>query len=77
MTCEDYERIGKKAAEAEAAFKRKMEAEGSRACPQCKTMVNRTRGCNHIKCKCGKDFCYLCGGDYGYLKDGKCYNYEC
>jgi len=27
-------------------------------------MVEKTEACNHIKCKCGKDFCYACGGDY-------------
>ncbi|KAF2498709.1 hypothetical protein BU16DRAFT_536713 [Lophium mytilinum] len=36
-------------------------------CPSCKTMVERTSGCNHIRCRCGADFCYQCGN--GYVQD--------
>jgi len=30
-------------------------------CPKCKYWVEKTRGCNHMRCRCGADFCYLCG----------------
>lgn len=33
-------------------------------CPKCHQLVEKTEACNHIKCKCGKDFCYACGGNY-------------
>ena len=30
-------------------------------CPRCKFWVEKNQGCNHMKCRCGADFCYLCG----------------
>jgi hypothetical protein len=35
-------------------------------CPAagCGHMVERTEGCNHMRCRCGCDFCYACGSRY-------------
>ncbi|KAI4519780.1 hypothetical protein K525DRAFT_226183 [Schizophyllum commune Loenen D] len=33
-------------------------------CPSCGATVDRTDGCPHIVCRCGAEFCYLCGGLY-------------
>ena len=30
-------------------------------CPYCKNWVEKNEGCDHIACRCGNDFCYLCG----------------
>lgn len=36
-----------------------------KACPTCKTPVEKESGCNHISCIfCGKPFCWLCGRKY-------------
>jgi len=32
-------------------------------CPGCKTGIERSEGCFHIKCHCGTHFCYLCGDE--------------
>ncbi|KAF9888593.1 hypothetical protein FE257_008525 [Aspergillus nanangensis] len=37
------------------------EVEGWRRCPHCRTMVELQHGCNHITCRCGREFCYVCG----------------
>ena len=29
-------------------------------CPGCNTVVELNLGCNHITCRCGTQFCYLC-----------------
>ncbi|KAH7564528.1 hypothetical protein PSV09DRAFT_2417705 [Bipolaris maydis] len=29
-------------------------------CPNCRTMVELTLGCYHMRCRCGKEFCYIC-----------------
>ncbi|KAL1726958.1 hypothetical protein EV714DRAFT_276061 [Schizophyllum commune] len=33
-------------------------------CPSCGATVDRTGGCPHMVCRCGREFCYLCGGLY-------------
>ena len=33
-------------------------------CPSCKVWVERSEGCNHMKCRCGMEFCYSCGSVY-------------
>lgn len=40
---------------------------GMQRCPQCRFWVEKSKGCNHMRCRCGKEFCHLCGADYtGY-----------
>jgi hypothetical protein len=34
-------------------------------CGKCKFWVERNQGCNHMTCRCGYQFCYQCGGQYG------------
>eukprot|EP00455_Lapot_gusevi_P048641 TRINITY_DN6758_c0_g1_i1.p1 TRINITY_DN6758_c0_g1~~TRINITY_DN6758_c0_g1_i1.p1 ORF type:complete len:550 (-),score=-20.03 TRINITY_DN6758_c0_g1_i1:24-1673(-) len=33
-------------------------------CPQCRTPIEKTEGCNHMSCSCGYQFCWLCRGRY-------------
>lgn len=33
-------------------------------CPTCWKWIQRTEGCNHMTCVCGKEFCYVCGKAY-------------
>ncbi|KAL2404685.1 hypothetical protein ABEF93_006890 [Exophiala dermatitidis] len=37
------------------------ELEGWRRCYMCRTIVERNDGCRHMTCKCGGEFCYICG----------------
>jgi hypothetical protein len=30
-------------------------------CPSCMGIFDLWDGCNHVKCKCGKEFCFICG----------------
>ncbi|KAL4915237.1 hypothetical protein BDW62DRAFT_203838 [Aspergillus aurantiobrunneus] len=40
------------------------EKRGWKRCWNCKRMVERRSGCDHMTCVCGKQFCYRCGGRY-------------
>ncbi|KAF7891963.1 hypothetical protein EAF00_008265 [Botryotinia globosa] len=35
--------------------------EGWQRCYSCWSIVELERGCNHVKCRCGAEFCYICG----------------
>lgn len=47
-----------------AAVLRLSTARSWRRCPQCRALVERSGGCNHIRCRCGRQFCYACGLPY-------------
>ncbi|RAH68861.1 Rcat domain-containing protein, partial [Aspergillus aculeatinus CBS 121060] len=40
------------------------EQEGWRRCYSCKAVVQLSRGCNHMRCRCGAQFCYRCGAKW-------------
>ena len=46
-----------------------MRQKNYKQCPFCGNAIEKTEGCNHMKCNCGKQFCYNCGT--GYKNDGK------
>ncbi|KAI7789001.1 E3 ubiquitin-protein ligase arih1l [Diaporthe eres] len=35
--------------------------QGWRRCYRCLTMIEHTKACRHIRCRCGAQFCYVCG----------------
>ena len=40
-------------------------AAGAKQCAQCKFWVQKNDGCDHMTCRCGYEFCYICGIKYG------------
>ncbi len=32
----------------------------TKICPNCNVSINKIEGCNHIKCNCSKEFCWVC-----------------
>ncbi|KAI8369107.1 hypothetical protein EDC96DRAFT_606992 [Choanephora cucurbitarum] len=40
-------------------------------CPTCENIVEKSKGCTTMFCKCGTTFCYRCGG---FSKDHDCIN---
>ena len=58
MSCEVYE----KSKAGETAQNRSLIDLISKPCPGCNVHVEKSGGCNHMKCSnCGKAFCWLCG----------------
>ena len=48
--------------------------QGWKACPSCNHMVERSTGCMHMTCRCGREFCYQCGRRYSVCQSSP---YEC
>ncbi|KAI0768486.1 hypothetical protein BD413DRAFT_126320 [Trametes elegans] len=41
-------------------------------CPSCRTLVDRIDGCPHMTCRCGTQFCYLCGRMWATCSNNPC-----
>ncbi|KEQ71256.1 hypothetical protein M436DRAFT_65408 [Aureobasidium namibiae CBS 147.97] len=38
--------------------------QGWQTCNRCKSVVQLSMGCNHVTCRCGHQFCYVCGAPW-------------
>ena len=45
-------------------------------CAQCKFYIEKNHGCNHMTCRCGYEFCYLCGEKYGTCPHSELYDLD-
>jgi E3 ubiquitin-protein ligase RNF144 len=59
--------------EEDETFKEFVKGAKFKQCPFCKVWVEKSDGCDHMKCRCGMEFCYECGGVY---KECECYKRE-
>ena len=50
--------------EADAAMERLLTSNIVRRCPRCKHGIEKSDGCDHMRCRCGASFCWQCGADY-------------
>ncbi|XP_059637122.1 E3 ubiquitin-protein ligase RSL1-like [Cornus florida] len=62
MECADFQKLNKDERDKEdiMLFKLAKRRNWIR-CPNCKFYVARNKGCNHMRCRCGHNFCYKCG----------------
>lgn len=48
--------------------------QGWTRCPHCREVISRSYGCNSIRCRCGYEFCYMCGSrSRNHTCLGKCH----
>jgi len=63
-TCEQYQEWKVASGLTDTKFN-KWAKKNAKKCPQCKTMIEKISGCNHMTCSnCKFEFCWLCGGRY-------------
>ena len=72
LSCEEYEE-SKDPSDEDKSFKSYARGAKFKQCPKCKVWVEKSEGCDHMKCRCGSEFCYACGGKY---KECACYKSE-
>ncbi|CAD8113993.1 unnamed protein product [Paramecium sonneborni] len=70
FTCEEFQK-SKNIENNEREFKKLIENLSCKQCSNCGAWILKSKGCNHMKCKCGYEFCYKCGRKYR-APDCKC-----
>ena len=63
MTC-DERRVHKDPAEQDRLFNEWANEHGKQ-CPECRRVIEKISGCNHMTCPCGAHFCWQCGKTFG------------
>ncbi|GJN16071.1 hypothetical protein PR202_gb03021 [Eleusine coracana subsp. coracana] len=62
VTCDEYGRLRKGDSGREDMMLLEMAAGRKwKRCPSCQFFVEKSEGCNNIRCRCGFQFCYVCG----------------
>ena len=61
MTCAEY-RINNSFDKNDEKFIDFVKGAKFKQCPKCNYWVERNDGCSTMRCKCGQEFCYTCGG---------------
>ncbi|KAK2465893.1 hypothetical protein APHAL10511_001534 [Amanita phalloides] len=59
MTCEERELMNDPE-EQERRNEQWALVSGAKRCPSCRVFLQKTEGCNHMECRCGAHFCWLC-----------------
>ena len=71
MTCQEY-KDSRDVNKLDDKFFQFVKGAKFKMCPRCKYWVEKNQGCNHMKCRCGADFCYLCGKFMDMRRGHKC-----
>ncbi|KAK8547296.1 hypothetical protein V6N13_098009 [Hibiscus sabdariffa] len=62
IKCREFQKLHKDEREREDIMLMKLARKKNWVrCPRCRFVVERTRGCSHMRCRCGTAFCYGCG----------------
>ena len=59
MTCDEREVLDNPA-EQERRNEKWASRAGAKRCPTCRVLVQKRGGCNHMNCRCGVHFCWIC-----------------
>ncbi|KAG9293823.1 hypothetical protein G9A89_019161 [Geosiphon pyriformis] len=41
----------------------------TKKCPDCEMAIEKNHGCDHMKCRCGHEFCWLCLAEYEPIRN--------
>ena len=64
LGCEEFQKLGPdERGREDLLLRRLVGKEGWQRCPECQMFVEKSEGCNYIKCRCGYSFCYRCASE--------------
>ncbi|GLJ26381.1 hypothetical protein SUGI_0508370 [Cryptomeria japonica] len=64
MSCQDYQKRIPQLHGVDAKLHLLATDNMWRRCTKCKHMIELAEGCNHMTCRCGFEFCYVCGAEW-------------
>lgn len=64
MSCQEYQRRAPQLHSVDAKFHLLAKNSRWKRCTKCKHMIELAEGCNHMTCRCGFEFCYVCGAEW-------------
>uniref|UniRef100_A0A8R7PLB9 RBR-type E3 ubiquitin transferase n=2 Tax=Triticum urartu TaxID=4572 RepID=A0A8R7PLB9_TRIUA len=68
ITCNEFQKLGlDERGPEDILLRRLVGREGWQRCPKCQMYVEKSEGCNYIKCRCGYSFCYRCASKLSAL----------
>ncbi|CAA0823171.1 zinc finger (C3HC4-type RING finger) family protein [Striga hermonthica] len=68
MNCADFKKQNPYQSKADKKLKALATQNLWRQCPKCCHMISLAKGCYHIYCRCGHQFCYTCGAAWKQKK---------
>ncbi|KAF3550591.1 hypothetical protein DY000_02001045 [Brassica cretica] len=75
LSCNKYKKLypNPQVDEDFAKLKSMAKRKGWRQCGKCKHMIERSIGCNMMRCRCGYEFCYACGKQWNSSSHYQCH----
>ena len=70
LSCKEYRELNGYPVE-DRLFMKFIKGTSFKQCPNWKFWVEKSRGCDHMTCRCKYEFCYVCGGKYRHCKCAK------
>lgn len=64
MSCSKWQSSAKSMGGSDVALRKLAKKLQWRRCPRCRIVVERNEGCKHMTCRCGHQFCFLCGSTW-------------
>ncbi|RQM27374.1 hypothetical protein B5M09_006475 [Aphanomyces astaci] len=65
LECDQYKRMVAAGGDSDEAQLHQLKEKFKwKQCPKCNVLVERSIGCNYMRCNCGEPFCYACGTSY-------------
>eukprot|EP01107_Rhizomastix_libera_P012630 TRINITY_DN3211_c0_g1_i1.p1 TRINITY_DN3211_c0_g1~~TRINITY_DN3211_c0_g1_i1.p1 ORF type:complete len:547 (+),score=126.21 TRINITY_DN3211_c0_g1_i1:52-1692(+) len=64
ITCSQIRKWSEKGADPDGKLTMMWVRSNTKKCPKCNKDILKNEGCNHMTCKCGYEFCWLCRGDW-------------